>query len=110
MQGPCAFNAWNTLPEQFSLAEENSVLLASQHGNDVCFGIWRRIRLKLEARLFRGPTNRGASAKESAFELLRVVFNLCCREGAIPLHVERDFRAHPRRSRDRRIEPNHGKP
>ena len=39
-----------------------------------------------------------------------MVFNFCHREGAVPFHVERDFGAYRKRSRDGRVGPDHGKP
>ena len=95
-----------TFKVKFSLAEENPVLLASQHGNQVCFRVGWHIRLKSKARLHRGPGNRGSCAEESAFELLRGVFNMFHRLGAIPLHVEGDLRV----DREDRRDGRSGKP
>src|SRR3989442_14261621 len=52
--------------------------------------------------MLSGPGNRGSRAEESAFETLRVVFNLCRREGTLPFHVEGDRRAHWEDPRDGR--------
>lgn len=73
--------------------EENAVFLAPEHRNEVRFRVGRRVRLEPEARLLRGPVNRGSCAQERTFELLRTIFNLCHRDGAFPFHVEGDRRA-----------------
>jgi hypothetical protein len=88
-------------PWRFSLREENAVLLVPQHGNQVP----RRVglfRLEPEARLLGGPFDRGFSAEEIAFEMLRVVFNLCRRKGTVPFHIEGNLRADREDPRDRR--------
>jgi hypothetical protein len=65
--------------------------------------------LELEALLLCGPDNRGFGAEESAFELLRTVFNFSRRDGTVPFNIERDFRANGKHPRERRVHPNDGK-
>ena len=85
----------------FGLREEDAVPFASQHGNQIRFSVWRRVRVEPEARLLGRPANRGASAQKISFELLRRVFDLRCVQGAIPFHVEGNLRADRKHSRNR---------
>ena len=82
--------------------EENSVLLASEHRDQIRFGIGWHVGLEEKARLLGRPANRGSSAEEIAFEMLRGVFNLCHGQRAVPLDVKRNVGANRENSGDRR--------
>ena len=84
------------------LAEENPVLLSSQHRNQVGCRVGRLVRLKLKAILFRGPHNRRARAEKRTFEVLRRVFNVCRRQRGVPFHVEAHLRMNGKDPRNRR--------
>src|SRR5207245_5776210 len=68
----------------------------------VRFRIWRRVGLEAKARLLGRPANCSSRAEETAFEMLRAVYNLCHRQGAVPFHVKGNLRADREDPRDRR--------
>lgn len=74
---------------EFSLSEENAVLLTSEHGNQVP----RRVgclRLEVEAGLVGRPLDCGSRAEERTLEALRAVVNFRRRDDAVPFHIERN--------------------
>ena len=64
-------------PEQLKQSrKENSVLLASQHRNQIRLWIRRCVRLEMKARLLGRPSNRGSSAEEVTLKGC-AVFSIC---------------------------------
>ena len=73
----------------FISTEENSILLVSQHRNQVARRIgW--LRLETEPGLLRGPIDGGSRREERTHKPLPSIVNLRRLDRPIPLHVEGD--------------------
>ena len=73
----------------FISTEENSILLVSQHRNQVARRIgW--LRLEAEPGLLRGPIDGGSRREERTHKPLPSIVNLRRLDCPIPLHIEGD--------------------